>query len=132
MSQENVETVKRGFEALNRGDWETLLAGFDPGVEWIEMPSLGPDASTYVGTEAMRGAMESWFSMWTDYRIELSRCLDSGGDVVLLAREHGKGPGGVAVERELGEVFTLSNGKVIRVRLFGSWSEALEAAGLSE
>jgi len=39
---------------------------------------------------------------------------------------------GPAVERELGEVCTVREGKVVRVRLFGSWAEALEAAGLSE
>jgi ketosteroid isomerase-like protein len=132
MSEENVERVRQGFEASVRGDWEAFLAGFDPGVEWIEMPSLGPDASTYVGTEAMREAMESWFGMWTDYSVEVSRYADSGDDVVVLAREQGKGPGGIAVERELGEVFTLRDGKAVRVRLYGSWAEALEAAGLSE
>jgi hypothetical protein len=35
------------------------------------------------------------------------------------------------VEREVGEVFTLRGGKLIRARLYGSWAEALQAAGLS-
>ena len=34
MSQENVEAVKRGVAAYNRGDYEALLAEFDPDVEW--------------------------------------------------------------------------------------------------
>ena len=51
--------------------------------------------------------------------------------VLIRERGHG-GASGAAVERELGEVFTLRDGKVVRVRLYGSWAEALEAAGLRE
>jgi hypothetical protein len=46
MSQENVGLVRQGFEAALREDWDTATAAFPPAVEWVEMPSLGPDAST--------------------------------------------------------------------------------------
>jgi hypothetical protein len=53
--------------------------------------------------------------------------------VVVLSRERGRGTlSEVEVEREVGQVVTLRDGKMVRVRLYGSWSEALEAAGLSE
>jgi uncharacterized protein len=133
MSQENVEIVRRGVEALARNDWDTILAGCDPDVEWVEMPSLGPDAATYTGTEELRDAVQSWTQKWTEYELEVSRYAQAGDEVVVLARERGRGTlSGVEVERHLGHVFTLQDGKVVRVRLYGNWSEALEAAGLSE
>jgi ketosteroid isomerase-like protein len=133
MSQENVEIVRRAFEAAVREDWTSALAAFDLDVEWVEMPSLGPDASTYTGFQEARKAIESWMGMWSEYSFEVARYADGGDDVAILIREKGHGGlSGAAVERELGEVCTMREGKVVRVRLFGSWAEALEAAGLRE
>jgi ketosteroid isomerase-like protein len=36
MSQENVEVVRAGFEAYNRGDVDALLGLLDPQVEWTD------------------------------------------------------------------------------------------------
>jgi ketosteroid isomerase-like protein len=133
MSQENVEIVRSGLEAAARNDWNAAMASVDPNVEWVEMPSLGPDASSYTGVEELRKAINSWIGMWSEYDVEVVRYADADDDVVVLFRERGHGGvSGAAVERELGEVFTLRDGKVVRVRLYGSWREALEAAGLRE
>jgi ketosteroid isomerase-like protein len=133
MSKENVEIIRRGREAFVRKDWETAFADCAPDVEWVEMPSLGPDASTYTGTEELRQAVESWTQKWSEYEAEVFRYAEAGDEVVVLSRERGRGTlSGAEVERELGQVFTLRDGKTVRVRLYGSWSEALEAAGLSE
>jgi ketosteroid isomerase-like protein len=142
MSQENVEIVRRSVDAFARGagqtgttagDWDRALAEYSPDVEWVEMPSLGPDAATYRGHEELRAAAESWIGMWSEYDVEVVRYADAGADVVLLARERGSGgASGATVERELGEVFTVLDGTIVRVRLYGSWDEALEAAGLRE
>jgi hypothetical protein len=71
--------------------------------------------------------------MWTDYGFEVHDCLDAGDQVVVLARERGRGRStGVRVERELGQPHELRHGTLIRTCLYGSWAEALEAAGLSE
>jgi len=133
MSQGNVEIVRSSVEAAARNDWAAAMASVDPNVAWVEMPSLGPDASTYTGTEELREAFNSWIAMWSEYDAEIARYADADDDVVVLIRERGRGGiSGAVVERELGEVFTLRDGKVVRVRLYGSWTEALEAAGLSE
>jgi ketosteroid isomerase-like protein len=70
---------------------------------------------------------------WGEYDVEVVRYADASDDVVVLFRERGHGGvSGAAVERQLGEVWTLRDGKVVRVRLYGRWDEALEAAGLRE
>jgi ketosteroid isomerase-like protein len=133
MSQENVELARRSLEAFAAGDWKTTSELIHPDVEWIETPGLGPDAAVYRGIEQVRDAVESWTEMWTDYASEVCDYRDAGDQVVVLLKEGGRGRGtGVSVERELGQVFTLRGGKVRRVRLYGNWAEALEAAGLEE
>jgi ketosteroid isomerase-like protein len=58
MSHENVELVRRAFEASRRpdqreGDPEAILEFLDPAVVW-EVRSDLPDAETYTGYEGMR------------------------------------------------------------------------------
>ena len=133
MSLENVEVVRRSVEAVAAGDWKTVSEVVDPQIEWIETPGLGPDAAVYRGIEEARGAMGNWTGMWTDYAFEVHEYLDAGDQVVVLVHESGRGRGtGVSVVRELGQVHSIDGSKVKRVRLYGSWAAALEAAGLSE
>jgi ketosteroid isomerase-like protein len=132
MSQ-NVEIVSSAVKALGRGDFDGAFAAADPEIEWEEMPSLGPDAAVYRGVARAKEAVESWRGMWTDYESETSKLVEAGNDVVALSKERGRGrDSGIVAERELGTISTLRDGKIVRVRLFGSWSEALEAAGLPE
>ena len=128
-----MEIVRRSAEAFASNDWDTALAEYAPDVEWVEMPSLGPDAASYTGTEELRKAVRSWIERWREYETQISRYAQAGDEVVVLSRERGRGGlSGVEVERELGQVATVRGGRIVRVRLYGSWSEALEAAGLSE
>jgi ketosteroid isomerase-like protein len=78
MSQENVEVVRRGLEAAARNDWNEVMASVDPSIEWVEMPSLGPDASTYTGMDELREAISSWMGMWSQYDAEVVRYADAG------------------------------------------------------
>jgi ketosteroid isomerase-like protein len=96
-------------------------------------PSLGPDAATYRGIEALRDATQSWIGKWNDYSFDVLRYADAGDEVVVLAQERGRGQtSDVSVEREVAQVHTFRSRKIVHTRLFGGWKEALEAAGLRE
>jgi hypothetical protein len=57
----------------------------------------------------------------------------NAGRVVALTAQSGVGKSsGVQVELEMGQVFELEEGRLIRVRWYLSHAEAIEAAGLSE
>ena len=61
--------------------------------------------------------------------------LDAGDDVVLLIRNQRQWGRSSGIEVELppfGMVFTIRDGKVVRMRIFPNRQSALEAAGLSE
>ena len=50
VSQENVELVHAGLDALNRGDWDAVLELLDPEVEW-ETTGQFVEGGVYRGRE---------------------------------------------------------------------------------
>jgi uncharacterized protein len=132
MSQENVEIVRRCFGLFGRGETEALLAHIDPAIETIE-PREIPGSNTYRGYDGLAVAYEHWAAQWDDFRVELEELVDAGSDVVAISRHRGKGrTSGVPVAGLVAYVFTVHHGKLIRMRIFNTKAEALEAVGLSE
>jgi ketosteroid isomerase-like protein len=132
MSQENVEGVRRAFEAFLRGEWELFLRYVDPDIEFVELPAF--DTKTYHGHEGLRGAVNWWSSQWDDFHTELTQLIDANDDqVVHVVRNQGRGKlSGVEVAEEVAFLTTIRDGKATRIEMFRSVSEAIEAAGLRE
>ena len=133
MSQENLEIVRRMYDAWKRGDFEAALSYIHPNVEWSEPPD-NPGARTWHGHEGVQGALTTWVGAWEDFRYELRELVDCGDDRVLLAAwQTGSGKGsGVHVSEENFCVYNVREGKIVKQRMFRHRADALEAAGLSE
>jgi ketosteroid isomerase-like protein len=132
MSQENVEIVRRGYDALNHGDIEGMIKTADPQVRWdVSQRVFNP--AVYEGHDGIRRFVEEIDEVWEDFRLEPLEFIDAGDKVVVshLVRGRGKGSG-VEVELPSTNVYSLRNGKVIETRMYREHGEALEAAGLSE
>jgi ketosteroid isomerase-like protein len=131
MSRENVEVVRRGFEAYARGDVEAMLEGLDQEVWWKQVEEPAP----VYGRDGVREALRRWDETWDNLQVEVDEYIDAGECVVALIRLRGLGrTSKVPVEMASYHVFTVRNGKVARMFEFGPGkrAEALEAAGLSE
>jgi ketosteroid isomerase-like protein len=132
MSQENVEVVMRWFELLGRGEHEAALQYVDPAIETHEGVEL-PGAASYFGHAGLAMAYDHWASQWDDLRIELKELIDAGSDVVAVTRHHGTGrASGAAVQAVVAYAFTVQDGKLVRLRIFNTKVQALEAVGLRE
>ena len=130
MSQENVEIVRRSFEAFDAGAYEAALEAFAPDIEYDL--SHFPDGGVYRGHDGVREAFRIWLGTWEDYRQERDELVDAGDEVIVPVREYGRGKGsGLALERPTFGVWKLRDGKVVRIRFFSTMAEALEAVGLS-
>ena len=137
MSQENVETVRRIYKAALRRDAATVLALYDPGVELdasrigVSMHPSGGDA--YHGHDGLRDLFRDWHEAWGKIEYDYEELIDAGEQVVAVVRRHARGrASGVEVERPFALLWTLRDGKVIRVVWYLTREEALEAAGLRE
>jgi ketosteroid isomerase-like protein len=130
MSQENVEIVRRAFEfeIYGRGDRADAEAIFDPYVV-MNPTEEGPS----YGLDAVRDNFEHWRGAWEELEVTAEELIDAGDEVFLTAHHRGRGRGsGIEVDTRLYCVYTVRNGKVVRVDEYADRGAALEAAGLRE
>jgi ketosteroid isomerase-like protein len=126
MSQDNVERIKAGFEAHNRGDLDALVQVYDPEVVF-ETLLLG----THHGNEAIRVIYEENQKTLSGYDVVPVELIDIGDKVVAVAQAVGSGPASeIAVDEPFAFVFTFSGERVVREQAFRNKEEALEAVGL--
>ena len=126
-----MELVHRSYEAYLRGDLEAALAAFDPEVETFDHDI--PDAEAYRGWEGLLRWQADWESSWESWRWDPEEFIDAGARVVAVLRVHATGrESGLDLERVDGAVWTLRDGKCVRLDYYGSKKEALEAVGLPE
>jgi ketosteroid isomerase-like protein len=132
MSEENVKIVRLGYERLLGGDLDGVLQLCAPDFEFRDLPAL-PGSGVFIGHDAFR----AWYARLSDafekLRIEPQEFIDAGDRVVVVNRATGRGMGsGAKVEMDFSNVWTLSEGKIVRQITYEDHAQALEAAGLSE
>ena len=134
MSQENVEVVRRFYEAWNRREEETQTEAFAPEIEFrtagLASP-VGLDA-VYYGHAGLRKFTQEFREPWEQFFVDPERIIDRGEQVGALVRLLGKGRDGIEVERPFAQVWTMRSGRAVRIDGSAGQQKALEAAGLSE
>ena len=137
MSKENVETVRRGFAAFNRGDIDALLEALDPDVEWHPLFQVlfgGREATVYRGHEGYREFQRETNEAFAEQpQVELSEIRDLGEQLIAVGRLRARGrESGAQTDTSIVWLIEVMNGKAVRVHEDLDLKEALEAAGLRE
>ena len=133
MSQQNVETVRRLFAALNRGDLDELEAITPHDFELDRGASNSPDRRVYRGPKDIRRLWSNLLDAWSEFEFYEIEMIDAGHAVIRVGGIRGKGKSsGVEVAAEGATLWRFRNGKPVSARLFQSKAEALEAVGLAE
>ena len=131
MSEENVETLRRAYEAYSRGDLDAAVADADPDVEYIS--AIPGQENVARGSEAYKRLISWVFDMFDDARLEPTEFIDAGERVVGGFTVSGRGKqSGVETSWTVWQVWTLKDGMFVHGQGFTAREEALEAAGLSE
>ncbi len=138
MSEENVEIVRRVYDAVARRDAENVLALYDPEVEVRFSPGTLADrigeAGSFHGHDGLRAFDRELRQAFEEFETNYEELIDAGERVLSVSRYRATGRrSGIAIDGppQFG-VWTVGDGKVTRVDWFDSRDEALEAAGLSE
>ena len=135
MSQANVDAFKRGLEAGNRGDIETLLEELDPEVEWHSAlhALLGGEQTVFRGHDGVREMIGDLNDAFDEVQIEISEIRDLGDRLVAIGRNRARGrESGAETVTPFALVTEIRNGKTILLRGYLDPKKALESVGLSE
>jgi ketosteroid isomerase-like protein len=134
VSQENVEVVRRTWDAWTRGDLDGVLAlccedlVFDT-THIRDWPEPG-----YMGHDGFRRFLTEWLEVWDGFEVGVDDHLPaSDGRVVTLFWQRGKGRhSGLSMEVTWALISTVRGERNARGEVYEDRAEALKAVGLEE
>jgi ketosteroid isomerase-like protein len=134
MSQESVEVV-RCYYAHRQATGDILAEAIAPNYVWDMSHFRGwPEQQTYEGIDGARRFVREWTAAFDDWAIEVVDIHDAGDHrVVAVIDQRGRSRStGLPVEMRFAQVFTMSDGKQVRMEMYDDPDEALKAVGLAE
>jgi ketosteroid isomerase-like protein len=130
------------FEPVTRGgSWAGRSLGyarfaaetFHPEFVW-DMSTFRewPEQQTYDGLEGARKFLADWQEVWDEWEVETEEVLEAGDDkVVAILRQWGRSSAtGATSEMHFAQVWTFKNGLQVRMQMYASPAEALDAVGI--
>jgi ketosteroid isomerase-like protein len=127
--EQNLEIVQRGFEAFNERGVEGILPFIHPEFEATTPPNLASEPDTYRGHDGIRRWFDSFDEVMDQIRWDANGFQQVGDRVVVefTLRARGKTTG-LDFGQDAVMVWSLRDGKAVRVELFESLDQALRAA----
>jgi ketosteroid isomerase-like protein len=132
MSQENVEVVRRSWDALNRGGLDAIEEFWHPDIEWRAAEGEVDDVGVFRGRDKMRGYYADWLDMLDDWHAEVEEIVFEDEErvaAVIRTSARGKASGAPA-EGRYAIVYTVRGGQIVSGREYVTRDQALEAVGL--
>jgi ketosteroid isomerase-like protein len=134
MAQGDTAVVRELFDAVARGDDDRVLALYDEDVEWDGTRSRWAEVLSgqpvWRGHDALRDFFRRYYETWEQLDHELREGQEVGSRVIAVVTARGRGrASGVEVEwTENTGVFTVRDGRIVKVAWFASREEALAEA----
>jgi ketosteroid isomerase-like protein len=131
MSNQNVELIRRAYDAYARGDLAVMLEVVDPDLEWTYLdPGLeDPQPQICHGRHELEAALARQAER--GLRAQLEEAVGHGDRVMVVVRTPGVDAYRVrqADDRNF-DVFTVRDGRVVALRACRDRQEALRLTGL--
>jgi uncharacterized protein len=109
--EQNIELIKKGYEAFNAGDGDTVMSLFDDNIEWIQ-PGDSAISGTYRGKQELAGLFAKMGEKQSS--VTADRFVADGDLVVVLGKSTIAGE-----TTDQAQAITVRNGKAVRVRGYG-------------
>ena len=131
MSQSDIDNIRARYEAANRGDRSALFRDVQPDFA-LKPPDQAPGAGTYVGSAEAARFMEDLWEPFEEVIAEPQDFLENGDRIVALLTVRARHKGSSAfVEIHVATLWTMRDGKPVRMEMYPQPEKALEAAGLA-
>jgi ketosteroid isomerase-like protein len=126
-----VEALRPIYEAIGRQDWDEVFRDVLPGFA-LKTPERSLGARTYHGREEANRAFEDFFSPFEEVSVEPEEFFEHGEQVVVFFVQRCRPSGSsAAVEVRAAHLWTLRDGKPLRLEIFPEREKALQAAGIA-
>src|SRR5438874_6486783 len=111
MTEANVATLRRGYDALNRGDVSDVLALIDDAITW-DPGELTPDSASATGGRAgFESLIRSWIEAFDEFRVEPVDIIDHPPFLLAIVRQSGRGcASGLDIAIEIAHMWTVEVG----------------------
>jgi ketosteroid isomerase-like protein len=138
MTRTNAEIVRRLYEGLNsgvlQGPGAAELVGelFDPEVEMRQLDGIAGTSGTFHGYAGLFQAQAEIYDVFVDVEWRMEEHVEFDGGIVSRTRILATGgASGLPTETpDIGHLFELRAGRIVRFVVYGSFRQALAAAGL--
>jgi ketosteroid isomerase-like protein len=123
------EVLRRTYEALTRRDLAVLNELADPDFE-MDLTERVLNPATYHGAEGMLRFLAEIDELWASMDIDVERVIERGDEVlaVLMVTLTGRGSG-VEMESRIAQRWTLREGRLLRMKLYGDADAAVAEFG---
>lgn len=125
--------MEQSYDALNRKDVESLVARLDPSIE-IHTDQGGrggfPDLDEmYSGHDDVHTLISRWLDTWEWLDWAPVELLDTQDRFVVLSHLRVKSRGGLELAADMGTIYDLRAGWIVRQATYWEWKRTLELAG---
>jgi uncharacterized protein len=114
---ENSEALKRGYEAFNTGDEETLASLFEDHIRWEGPNTQGvPMSGVHEGKDAVLNALGRIADDFDEFRASPDEMVEQGDTIVVFSHIEARTKSGNDVKIPGVEIYRMSGGKITRVQ----------------
>jgi ketosteroid isomerase-like protein len=130
---QNVELARRGLDALNRVGVGAIIDLCDPQIEWIAIPGFMPDSEDFHGHSGVRAWFDKVGESFSAMHWEAEEITSAGERLLVALKLTATGrASGIEGEFRVFQVWTIRNGKLVRLESYLTRRVALEALGVEE
>ena len=133
MSEENIEIIRRVYDAFSRRDFDGAAQYLHRDFE-IYPAIAGPDwRGHYRGRDGAKEFWEVITEVWEALTVEFKETIEAP-DNRILAVEHWRSSGrdGIVIDFEVTHLYAFRDDLIVRIDGFTERAEALEPAGLTK
>jgi ketosteroid isomerase-like protein len=132
VSEENVQMVRAGIDAFNRGDRDAAFEQLAPDFELDMSRAISPDQRGVYGPDQLRQFWDETVEPFESFRFEAEEFIEAGDQVIVPTTVIARGRDGIEVTARSATIYTIRDGALVRMCMYQTRQDALEAARLSE
>jgi ketosteroid isomerase-like protein len=133
MSQENVKLAEKLLDVYNERSFVENVDLIDPDIVWDMSRVNLPDAVSPSGPSAFLSFMQSWGEGFESEQVEAEEIIDAGDRVVIVIQHHARSSmSHIEFAQHFAMIWTFRDGRAVRLELYPTRAEALQAVGQSE